>query len=87
MSRFLRRHSAVEHEYGASDPLTIAMSPPVNETPEEKEVRLSTQAEAQRRSDAIDQEINEQRIADRKAAKCVRVLLLGKNLYYRNPEL
>ena len=85
MSRFLRRHSTVDPEY--DDPLTRAMAPPVNETSEEREVRLFAQAEAQRRSDAIDDEINEQRIADRKAAKCVRVLLLGKNLNYRNPEL
>ena len=85
MSRFLRRHSTVDPEY--DDPLTRAIAPPANETPEEREARLFTQAEAQRRSDAIDEEINEQRIADRKAAKCVRVLLLGKNLNYQNSEL
>jgi hypothetical protein len=86
MSRFLRRHSTVDVQYH-HDPLSRAIAPPVNETTEERQVRLLTQAEAQRRSDAIDEEINEQRIADRKATKCVRVLLLGKNLNYRNPEL
>ena len=85
MSRFLRRHSTVDPEY--DDPLTRAIAPPANETPEEREARLFTQVEAQRRSDAIDEEINEQRIADRKAAKCVRILLLGKNLNYQNSEL
>jgi hypothetical protein len=77
MSRFLRRHSTVDPEH--DDPLTRAMAPPINETPGEREARLFTQAEAQRRSDAIDNEINEQRNVDRKAPKCVRVLLLGKN--------
>ena len=77
MSRFLRRHSTFDPEY--DDPLTRAMAPPVNETPGEREARLFTEAEAQRRSDAIDEEINEQRNVDRKAPKCVRVLLLGKN--------
>ena len=76
MSRFLRRHSTFDPEY--DDPLTRAMAPPINETPAEREARIFSQAEAQRRSDAIDEEINEQRIVDKKAPNCVRVLLLGK---------
>ena len=77
MSRFLRRHSTVDMEY--DDPLTRAMAPPVNETSGEREARLLAQAEAQRRSDAIDEEINGQRNMDKKAPKCVRILLLGEN--------
>lgn len=77
MPKFLRRRST--HELEKDDPLTRAIAPPENETPEEREARLLAQAEAQKRSDAIDEEINRQRIADRKAPKCVRVLLLGKD--------
>lgn len=78
MSKFLRRHSTYDLE--KDDPLTKAMAPPPNETPEETEARLLAQDEAQRRSDAIDEEINRQRNLDKKAPKCVRVLLLGKFL-------
>jgi guanine nucleotide-binding protein subunit alpha len=78
MSKFLRRRSTLDVE--GDDPLTTAMAPPANETPEEREARLLAQAEAQKRSDAIDEEINRQRNLDKKAPKCVRVLLLGKNI-------
>ena len=84
MSRFLRRHSTFDLEN--DDPLTRAMAPPVNETPGEREARLFAQAEAQKRSDAIDEEINGQRNVDRKAPKCVRILLLGENSIVQNPE-
>ena len=78
MSMFLRRRSTTDLE--RDDPLTRAMAPPENELPEETEARLLAQAEAQKRSDAIDEEINRQRIAERKAPKCVRMLLLGMYL-------
>jgi hypothetical protein len=78
MSRFFRRNPTCDLEN--DDPLARALAPPVNETPEEREVRLFTQVEAQRRSDAIDEDIHRQRNVDRKATKCVRILLLGKNL-------
>lgn len=77
MSRFLRRHSTFDHE--KDDPFASALAPPVNETPEEREARLLAQAEAQKRSDAIDEELNRQRNVDKKAPKCVRVLLLGQS--------
>lgn len=60
------------------DPLTRAMAPPPNETAAEREVRLLAEKEAQKRSDAIDEELNRQRNAEKKAPKCVRLLLLGK---------
>jgi len=59
------------------DPLTKAMAPPSDETEAEREVRLAAEREAQRRSDAIDEELNRQRINEKKT-KCVRVLLLGE---------
>lgn len=58
------------------DPLTKALAPPPNETLEQREARLKTEKEAQLQSDAIDEEINRQRVAEKKS-HCVRVLLLG----------
>lgn len=61
------------------DPLSRAIAPPPNETQEEKDARIAAEAEAQRRSDAIDEEINRQRIAEKKSPKFIRVLLLGQS--------
>lgn len=59
------------------DPLTKALAPPPNETPEQRDTRLRAEKEAQLRSDAIDEEINRQRVAEKRESKCVRMLLLG----------
>lgn len=64
------------------DPLTKALAPPPNETLEQREARLQTEKEAQLRSDAIDEEINRQRVAEKKESHCVRVLLLGNCGFY-----
>ncbi|QRW22455.1 G-protein alpha subunit [Rhizoctonia solani] len=50
----------------SEDPLTLAMAPPPNETPDQKSRRLREEAEAKRVSDAIDEEIKEARARDRK---------------------
>ncbi|KAF8070369.1 G-protein alpha subunit-domain-containing protein [Lyophyllum atratum] len=63
------------------DPLTKAMAPPSNETEAERESRISAEKEAQRRSDAIDEELNRQRIMEKKT-NCVRVLLLDFQLFH-----
>ncbi|GLB37329.1 putative guanine nucleotide-binding protein alpha-4 subunit [Lyophyllum shimeji] len=60
------------------DPLTKAMAPPPNETEAEREARLAAEREAQKRSDAIDEELNRQRINEKKS-KCVKILLLGQS--------
>lgn len=60
-----------------ADPLAKAMQPSPTETPVAKASRLAREAEAQKRSDAIDEEINRQRQEMKKASKPVRVLLLG----------
>ncbi|KAF9528500.1 guanine nucleotide binding protein, alpha subunit [Crepidotus variabilis] len=62
-----------------ADPLAKAIEPPPTETPEERASRLAREAEAQRRSDAIDEEINRQKQEMKKAPKPVRVLLLGQS--------
>ncbi|THU91951.1 G-alpha-domain-containing protein [Dendrothele bispora CBS 962.96] len=61
-----------------SDPLTRAIAPPPDETPQEKEARLRKEAHAKRVSDTIDEELERQRLAERRGPKPVRVLLLGQ---------
>jgi hypothetical protein len=58
------------------DPLTRAIAPPPNETPDQREARLLSEQEAKRISDAIDEDINRQRTA--KKSKHVKILLLGE---------
>ena len=64
----------------------VLMKPPPNETPEEREKRLADEAEAQRRSDAIDEEINKQRLAEKRESH-IRILLLGKSYSSGVPKL
>ena len=59
------------------DPLTRAIAPPPDETSEERDLRIAAELEAERVSDAIDDELNRQRIADEKNPKPVKILLLG----------
>lgn len=60
------------------DPLTLALSPPPNETPGEREKRLVEEARARDISEAIDEEIKVQRNALKKKPN-VKVLLLGQS--------
>lgn len=59
------------------DPLTAALRPPPNETPEQKEVRLREEATARKVSDEIDESIRAEKAAMKK--KPVKVLLLGQS--------
>lgn len=61
-----------------SDPLAQALAPPPDETFLERERRLAAEAEAQKRSDAIDEEINRERLAEKKEPH-IRILLLGQS--------
>ncbi|KAJ3747882.1 guanine nucleotide binding protein, alpha subunit [Lentinula detonsa] len=66
--------------YDASDdwdPLTNAISPPPDESAQEREDRIKQELEAKQKSDAIDEDLNRQRVLERKGPKPVRVLLLG----------
>ena len=78
MPLFLKRRITMALEGDAADPLALAIAPPRDESPVEREARLAAQAEAQKRSDAIDEEINRQRLELKRAPKSVRVLLLGE---------
>jgi hypothetical protein len=59
------------------DPLSKVMAPPTNETPEDREARLHAEAEAKRISDAIDEELQLQAKAERRAPRPTKMLLLG----------
>lgn len=61
-----------------SDPLTLAALPPADETPQEKERRVKAEIEAKRVSDAIDEQIKQERIQQKKR-KEVKILLLGQS--------
>jgi hypothetical protein len=61
------------------DPLTLAIAPPKDETPQEKDTREQAEIEARRISDAIDEQIRQERTALKKKKKSVKVLLLGQS--------
>lgn len=73
----LRRRS-IRGDPDKDDPLARVIAPPENETQAEYAARLAAEEEAQKRSDAIDEEINRQRLENKRAPKSVRVLLLGE---------
>lgn len=79
MARFGRRPFDIVRHGDDDDPLSLAMAPPPNEAPQEREKRLAAEAAAQKRSDAIDEELNKQRQLEKKAP-CIRILLLGEPL-------
>ena len=58
-----------------SDPLTL--TPPADETAAQREARVQADRNAKKISDAIDEDIDRQHIAERRAPKAVKVLLLG----------
>lgn len=64
-----------------TDPLTLAMTPPSDETPKQRDARLRQEAEAKAISDHIDEQISREKedIARRQKAGDVRVLLLGQS--------
>ncbi|KAF9527626.1 guanine nucleotide binding protein, alpha subunit [Crepidotus variabilis] len=61
------------------DPLTMSITPPATETLSEKTERLALEQHAKQISDQIDQDIERERERERKAAKCIKVLLLGQS--------
>ena len=62
----------------SDDPLTRALAPPPNETPEDRAIRVKKEIEAQRVSDQIDETLKQERNALKKR-KVVKVLLLGQS--------
>src|SRR3984957_21112334 len=64
--------------FNDEDPLTKAIAPPPDETIPQREARLIAEQNAKRVSDAIDEELNRQRLANKKATKPIKILLLGQ---------
>jgi len=60
------------------DPLDDVLRPPIDETDEERSVRLQTEEQAKRVSEAIDETIRQERQAAKKK-DVVRLLLLGQS--------
>ena len=60
-------------------PETWPPHPPLGETELERAVRLEEEKEAKRRSDAIDRELEQERLEQRKFRYSTRVLLLGES--------
>ncbi|KAJ3496800.1 hypothetical protein NMY22_g19765 [Coprinellus aureogranulatus] len=63
----------------ALDPLDEVTAPPIDETDEQREERLRHEHEAKAVSDAIDEKIEEERVAEKKGPKPVKILLLGQS--------
>ncbi|KAG7087734.1 hypothetical protein E1B28_013679 [Marasmius oreades] len=61
------------------DPLTRAILPPLNESPEARHARERAEAEAKNISDEIDEQIRRERESDRRKKKPVKLLLLGQS--------
>ena len=61
------------------DPLALAIAPPPDETAEQREARLSAEAEAKIVSERIDEQLKAERAAQRKRSQTVKVLLLGQS--------
>ncbi len=61
-----------------TDPFYELMKPPPNETPAQMTARMKREADAQRVSDAIDEDIKHARNIQRKERSIVKLLLLGQ---------
>ncbi|KAF6749802.1 guanine nucleotide binding protein, alpha subunit [Ephemerocybe angulata] len=61
------------------DPLAAMTAPPRNETPEERQIRETAEAEAKKISDEIDERLRRERESDRKKKRPVKLLLLGQS--------
>ncbi|KAJ6557511.1 G-alpha-domain-containing protein [Mycena capillaripes] len=63
-----------------SDPFSLVLQPPPNETPEERQKRIELEQEQKRVSDRIDDDLRKERAERKKQSKReVRVLLLGQS--------
>jgi guanine nucleotide-binding protein subunit alpha len=61
------------------DPLLRFTAPPSRESPAQRAAREEREREAKRRSDSIDEELRQEKVAMKKRDKTVvRVLLLGQ---------
>jgi len=80
MDNFESSRSSIDTSGDTLDPLSYVIRPSPTETPAERLVRLLHEAEAKTISDAIDEELERQAIAERNQPKTVKILLLGKRV-------
>lgn len=59
------------------DPIAAALTPPENETPEERQARISRERAAKKVSDDIDEQLNRERQQVKRQPKPLKLLLLG----------
>lgn len=59
------------------DPLSQALQPPPDESPDDRALRIQRQQEAQRVSSEIDESIQESKKAFDRRKKAIKILLLG----------
>lgn len=75
----LTRERSITEAGGSDDPLTRAIAPPPDESPEDKQDRLEREVIAQRISDDIDESIKQDKIAFKKKGDLFKLLLLGQS--------
>ena len=68
---------ALVHRSPSEDPLTTAIQPPPNESPEERQERLKNEAAAKLWSDTIDEYLKS---SAKKAKATTKLLLLGPSV-------
>jgi guanine nucleotide-binding protein subunit alpha len=68
------------HKSQPSDPLSVVLQPPPNETPAERQQRVELEQEQKRVSDQIDDDLRKERAEKKKQSKReVKLLLLGQS--------
>ncbi|KAI0310022.1 guanine nucleotide binding protein, alpha subunit [Amylostereum chailletii] len=67
----------------AYDPISAALEPPLNETEDARQARVAAETKATQISEQIDAQIEKDRVAQRRAPRAVKVLLLGAFLSAR----
>ena len=65
--------------YDPTDPLSIAIAPPADETPEQRRVREAKEEEARRVSLRIDEVLRADKAVMKKRKSGLKVLVLGQS--------
>lgn len=73
-SQHVKPHSRI-----SPDPLTAALQPPPNESPEDRDKRIQDELDAKRVSELIDEQLHKERSERKKVRSEVSVLLLGQS--------
>lgn len=66
------------------DPLTRALRPPANETPQQRARRIREEEEAIRVSEEIDKELHRERAERRRHRPNIKILLLGMCIFIQH---